>query len=110
MSKKENNIFKFLKGEFLLNEAAGKSWRMILFVIGLMMLMVRSGHVTDEQVLKIAKLSKKEQELRAEYIAIRSKAMRLKLESNVIAKVETLGLKPSKEPAIVIKENKQKER
>ncbi len=102
--KKENSIFRFLKGEFLLEQTALKGWRMVLFIIFLMMLMVRSGHITDEKVLKIARLSKKEQEYRATFIALRSKAMKFKLESKVIEKVAPLGLKPSNEPVVVIKE------
>jgi len=103
MSKEGANIFRFLKGEFLFNEAAFKNWRMVVFVIFLMMLMVRSGHVTDEKVLKIAKLSKKEQGLRAAYIALRSKSMKLKLESNVVSKVAPLGLKMATKPVQVIR-------
>lgn len=109
MNNKDKGFFKFLKGEFLFDEAAFKGWRMVAFVIFLMMLMVRSGHVVDEQVLKIAKLSKQEKELRAEYIALRSKSMRLKLESNVINKVADMGLKPSHEPVQIIKEIKIKD-
>ena len=103
----KDNIFGFLRGEFLLNEEAFKNWRMVLFIIFLLMLMVRSGHITDEKVLKIAKLNKQERELRAEYIALRSQSMKLKLESNVEKKVKNLGLFPSKEPAHIIKEIKK---
>jgi hypothetical protein len=104
MSKVQDKIFVFLRGEFLLDEDALKNWRMVFFVIVLLMLMVRSGHITDEKVMKITKLSKQERELRAEYIALRSRSMKLKLESNIEKKVEKLGLYPSKEPVHVIKE------
>ncbi len=109
MSKIKQNIFKFLRGEFLLREDAFKNWRMVIFVIFLLMLMVRSGHITDEKVMKITKLNKQERELRAEYIALRSQSMKLKLESNVVAKVGDLGLSQSQEPAKIIREvNSQK--
>jgi len=104
MSNIQQNIFKFLRGEFLLNEDAFKNWRMVVFVIFLLMLMVRSGHITDEKVMTITKLSKQERELRAEYIALRSQSMQLKLESNVVDKVKDMGLKQSDEPAKIIKE------
>ena len=108
MSNIQENIFKFLQGEFLLNEDAFKNWRMVIFVIFLLMLMVRSGHITDEKVMNISKLSNQERELRAEYIALRSQAMKLKLESNVVAKVKDMGLKPSDKPAQIIRETKRK--
>ncbi len=104
MGKIQQGIFKFLRGEFLLNEDAFKNWRMVIFVIFLLMLMVRSGHITDEKVMIITKLSKQERELRAEYIAMRSQSMKLKLESNVVTKVKELGLSQSNEPAKIIKE------
>ncbi len=106
MSSVKDKIFGFLKGEFLVNQEALKNWRMVIFIIFLLMLMVRSSHITDEKVLKIAKLSKQERELRAEYIALRSQAMKLKLESNIEKKVKDLGLYPSKEPVHIIKEIK----
>lgn len=104
MSKTKDNIVKFLKGEFLLNEDAFKNWRMVIFIIVLLLMMVRSGHITDEKVIKVSQLSKQERELRAEYIAVRSKAMKLKLESNVVKKVNNMGLYSSEKPAQVIKE------
>jgi len=104
MSRTKENIIKFLKGEFLLDEGAFKNWRMVIFIIVLLLLMVRSGHITDEKVIRVAKLSKQERALRAEYIALRTKAMQLKLESNVSKKVKEMGLKDSSEPAQVIRE------
>ena len=104
MSKIQQNIFKFLRGEYLINEDAFKNWRMVIFIIVLLMLMVRSGHITDEKVMTIANLSSQERELRAEYIALRSQSMKLKLESNVVAKVKYMGLHPSDKPARIIKE------
>lgn len=104
MSKTKNNIIKFLKGEFLLNEDTFKNWRMVVFIILLLLIMVRSGHITDEKVMRISRLSKQERELRAEYIAVRSKAMKLKLESNIRLKVKKMGLKPSEKPAKIIRE------
>lgn len=104
MSGFRQNIINFIKGETLLNEEAFKNWRMILFVIILLILMIRSGHITDEKVLKIAKLKKQENELRAEYIALRSKTMKLKMETTVIEKVQEMGLHPAEKPAQVIKE------
>lgn len=104
MSVVQKSIFKFLRGEFLLNEDAFKNWRLVVFVIFLLMLMVRSGHITDEKVMKITELSKQERELRAEYIALRSQSMKLKLESNVVENVKELGLKQSDKPVKIIRE------
>ena len=104
MSNIQQNITKFIKGEYLLNEEAFKNWKMILFVIFLLIIMIRNGHITDQKVLKIAKLKKQENELRAEYIAIRSKTMKLKLETNIIERVQEFGLHPAEKPAQVIRE------
>jgi hypothetical protein len=107
LSSVKNRITQFVKGETLFSEAAFKSWRIILFIMLLLVIMIRSGHQVDEKVLRIAKLKKQENELRAEYIALRSKTMKLKLESTLINKVAELGIHPSQEPATVIKISEQ---
>ncbi len=106
MIKIKQNIYKFLKGEYFLNEDALKNWRMVIFVVLLLMIMVRNGHITDEKVLQIARLSKQERELRAEYIALHSESMIKKLESNVVVEVKKMGLLQSDKPARVINETK----
>lgn len=103
----QEQFARFIKGETLLNEEAFKNWRMILFIIFLLIIMIRSAHMVDEKVLKIAQLKKQANERRAEYIALRSKTMKLKLESTLVTKVEPLGLIPADKPAIVIKETKE---
>ena len=100
----KKNIIDFIKGETLLNEEAAKNWKMILFIIVLLILMIRSAHLSDEKVLKIARLNLQENELRAEYIALRSKVMKLKMETNIVEKVKELGLHPAEKPAEVIRE------
>lgn len=104
MSNFQQNITKFIKGEYLLNEEAFKNWRMILFVIVLLILMIRSAHITDEKVIKISQLKRQENELRAEYIALRTKSMILKLETTVVEKVKEMGLHPADKPPQVIRE------
>ena len=104
MSSFQQNIVKFIKGEYLLNEEAFKNWKMIIFIIFLLILMIRSGHLIDEKVLKLGKLKKQENEFRAEFIATRSKAMNLKLETKVIERVKNFGLHPPEKPPQVIKE------
>ncbi len=103
----QEHITRFIKGETLLNEEAFKNWRMILFIILLLIIMIRSAHLVDEKVLKIARLKKQANELRAEYIALRSKTMKLKLESTLVKKVEPMGLAPADKPPVVIKEIKK---
>jgi cell division protein FtsB len=109
MSLKQN-ILQFIKGEALLNEAAFKHWKMILFVIALLLYMIRAAHRTDELVMKIAKLKKQENELRAEYIALRSKTMRLKMETTVMEAVKDHGLHPAEKPAKIIREELVKQK
>jgi hypothetical protein len=91
-----------LRGEFLFNEMGIKGWRLIIFLMVLMLLMVYSSHKVDEKVLKIARLSKLEKEKRAEFISTRSEAMKKKLRSYVESESRRLGLAPTGKPVIVI--------
>ncbi len=103
MSKFKKSIYEILKGDFLVSNDSFKNWRFILFMVMLMMLMIASSHSSDKKVMEIAKLSKKNKELRAEFVDNRSISMKLKLESTIRNKVLDLELKPSEKPPQVIK-------
>lgn len=98
MSKVKKNIYQILKGGFLTNEGAFKNWRMILFIVGLLLIMISSAHSSDKKVIKIAELNKQQRELRAQYIDTKTKLMRMKMESNIRDKAKKLGLKPTEIP------------
>lgn len=98
MSKVKKNIYQILKGGFLTNEGAFKNWRMILFIVGLLLIMISSAHSSDKKVIKIAELNKQQRELRAQYIDTKTKLMRMKMESNIRERAKELGLKPAKTP------------
>ncbi len=98
MSKVKKNIYQILKGGFLTNEGAFKNWRLILFVVGLLLIMISSAHSSDKKVIKIAALNKEQRELRAQYIDTKTRLMRMKMESNIREKAKKLGLMPTKTP------------
>ena len=103
MSKFKQNIYDVLKGKVLVSEDAFKNWRIIIFVVVLLLFMISRSHSTDEKVLKIAKLNKEILELKAEFVDTRTKVMRLELESAVQKKVAERGLLPSQNPPKKIK-------
>jgi hypothetical protein len=103
MSKIRDNIYSVLKGKFLVSDDSLKNWGFISFVVLLMLLMIASGHMSDKKVMQIAKLNKEVQELRAQFVDLRSISMKMKLESSIRKGVLTLGLAPSETPPQVIK-------
>lgn len=109
MSKAKQNIYNVLKGKFLVSEDAFKNWRIIMFVVVLLLFMISRSHTTDRKVLRIAELNKEIRELKAEYIDTRTKVMRLELESSIQKKVAERGLLPSENPPQKIKVVKRKE-
>ena len=103
MSKLRQNIYNVLKGKFLVSEDAFKNWRIIIYIVVLLLYMISRSHSTDKKVLKIAKLNNEIRELKAEFVDTRTKVMRLELESSVQKKVVERGLLPSKNPPKKIK-------
>jgi hypothetical protein len=103
MSKVKKGVYDFLRGSFLTDEGAFKNWRIIVFVVLLLMVMISSGHEADKKVIKIAKLNKEKRELRAEYVDTGTILMRMKMESNIQGKAKRIGLKPSETPPKKIK-------
>lgn len=103
MSKLKQSIYDVLKGKFLVSKDAFKNWKIIIYVVILLLFMISRSHSTDEKVIKIAKLNGEIRELKAEFVDTRTKVMRLELESSVQRKVVERGLLPSENPPKKIK-------
>lgn len=103
MTKTKRNIYDLLRGSFLTDESAFKNWRIIIYVVFLLLIMISSAHNADKKALKIADLNKMKRELRAEYVDTGAILMRMKMESNIREKAVQIGLKPSETPPKKIK-------
>lgn len=103
MPRVKDYIYDVLKGKFLISEDSLKNWGFITFIVLLMLIMIASAHSLDKKVMNIAKLNKEVKELRAQFVDFRSISMKIKLESTIRNRVVDLGLKPSEDPAQIIK-------
>ena len=99
----KKGIYDFLRGSFLTDESAFKNWRIIIFVVLLMLIMIYSAHSSEKKVFRISELNKKKRELRAEYVDTGTILMRMKMESSIREKAKKRGLKPSENPPKKIK-------
>lgn len=103
MSKVKKSVYDILKGSFLTDESAFKNWRMIIFIVALLLILISNAHNADKKVLKISELNKLKRELKAEYIDTQTTLMRMKMESNIREKAKEMGLKPTQTPPKRIK-------
>ena len=103
MSKVKKGVYDFLRGSFLTDESAFKNWRIIIFVVVLLLIMITSAHKADKKVIRISELNKEKRELRAEYVDTGTILMRMKMESNIREKAKIRGLQPLKSPPKKIK-------
>jgi|UniRef100_UPI0040474CB6 hypothetical protein len=94
-AKVRKNVYDILRGSFLTDESAFKNWRIIIFIVVLLLVMISSGHRADGKVQKIATLNKLQREVRAEYIDTKTILMRMKMESNIRQRVKAKGLAPA---------------
>lgn len=109
MSRIKENIYNVLKGKFLVKDGSYKNWLVLIFVVVLLLFMIASSHSVDKKIIKIAKLNKELRELKAEFVDVRSIAMKIKLESSVREKLKDKGIVPSENPPykIVVTKNKE---
>jgi len=103
MSKVKKSVYDVLKGRFLTDESAFKNWRMIIFIVALLLILISNAHNADKKVLKISELNKLKRELKAEYIDTQTTLMRMKMESNIREKAKQMGLQPTQTPPKRIK-------
>lgn len=99
----KSNIYKILKGTFLVSDDSFKNWRFILFISGLAIIMIASSHSADKKVYEIARLKNEVSEMRSAFIDGRSRLMKLKMESNIMEVMQEKQIAPSVIPPKKIK-------
>jgi len=104
----KTNIYKLLKGTFLVSDDSFKNWRFIIFISALAIIMIASSHSADKKVYEIARLKNEVSEMRSAFIDGRSKLMKLKMESHVMNVMLEKGIVPSVIPPKKIKVVSQK--
>ncbi len=104
----KTNIYKILKGTFLVSDDSFKNWRFIIFISGLAIAMIASSHSADKKVYEIARLKNEVNEMRSAFIDGRSRLMKLKMESGIVEVMKEKGIAPSAIPPKKIKVKSQK--
>ena len=103
MTRAKQRVYDLLKGKFLVDEGAPKTWRLLIFLAVLALIMIASSHSIDRKVQKIALLNKQKRELKSQFTATRSDLMKLKMESSITKKLAEKGLYISENPPQKIK-------
>jgi len=102
----KKGVYDILKARFLIEDDAIKSWRFIVFLIALAIIMIANTQRFEQKVFKIAELTNQVKELRSEFVDRRSELMKLKMESTVSEKMVEKKIFPSTVPPTKIKVKK----
>ena len=102
----KNGVYRLLKARFLIDDDAIKSWRFIVFLIVLAIIMIANTQRFEQKIFKIAELTNQVKELRSEFVDRRSELMKLKMESTVSDKMVARKIFPSAVPPTKIKVKK----
>jgi len=105
----KEGFYNIIKGKFLVSDDAPKHWRFIIFLSVLALVMIASSHSADKKVHRISKLSAQVKELKSEYVDVRMQLMQSRMESKIIAPLESKGLQPSVTPPMRIRIIEKKE-
>lgn len=92
------SFFNLIRGQFLMNETASRSWMFIVYLSVLALIMISVSHRTDEKVHEITQKSTELKEIKSRYVDVRMQRMQLQLESVIIGKMKSRGLAPSNTP------------
>ncbi|HBB49021.1 MAG TPA: S-adenosyl-methyltransferase [Flavobacteriaceae bacterium] len=107
----KESLLHIIRGQFLINRDALKTWKFILFLSALAMIMISSAHRVDKKVHKIAALSEEVKQLKSQFVAGRMALMNAKMETKIIKAMALRGLLPSEVPPkkIIIASNAHKD-
>lgn len=94
----KEGFYNIIKGKFLVSDDALKNWRFIIFLSVLALIMIAASHNADKKVHQISKLNAEVKELKSEYVDVRMLLMQARMESKIIAAMDSHGLQPSSNP------------
>ncbi|AMD84895.1 hypothetical protein SAMN05444369_102210 [Capnocytophaga haemolytica] len=104
MGKATNEIKHILRGKFLVEgKEAVKNWTFIGFLFVLGVIMIASAHSVDRRVHQIARLNDEVNELKSQFVDIRSRLQKVRLESTLLDQLEARGLQQPEQPPQKIK-------
>lgn len=104
MGNATDEIKKIIRGKFLVEgKEATKSWTFIAFGFVLAVIMITSAHNVDNKVHRIAKLNEEVNELKSQFVDVRSQLQKVKLESSLLDRLKSKGLKQPEKPPQKIK-------
>jgi hypothetical protein len=106
----KGGIYNILKARFLVDEDATKTWRFIVFLILLAIVMIGNTNRYEQKIFRIAALTNEVKELRSEFVDRRSELMKLRMESSVSEKMLPKEIYPSSVPPVKIKVRKEVEK
>ena len=86
-------INKILLGNFLIEKNIFKNWRLVLYLFFMAIVMIFSSHLVDKKIIKISDLENDISYLESEFVENRKMVMKLKMQSNVISEMKSIGLK-----------------
>lgn len=98
MFKVKEIIYGVFKGSFFTRQKASKNWFVFIYVVGLLLIVIYSGHSVDKKNIKISELKEVQKELRAICIDADVVVTRLELESTIVEKAKKRGFMVVKEP------------
>jgi len=106
----KGGIYSILKARFLVDEGSTKTWRFIVFLILLAIVMIGNTNRYEQKIFKITQLTSEVKELRSEFVDRRSELMKLRMESTVSNKMIEKEIFPSSVPPVKIKVKKEVEK
>lgn len=74
------------------NNVIEASWKMILYVAGMAIIVIFSSHSADQKVMVISKLNERIKDLRSQHIDIRTQLMTQSKATRVSEEVKNIGL------------------
>ena len=103
MGRATDEIKNILRGKFFVGNDAFKSWMFVGFLFVLIIIVITSSQRVDAKVHQIAKLNEEVNELKSQFVDVRSRLQKVRLESSLLEQLDSKGLKQPEKPPQKIK-------
>ena len=103
MGRATDEIKNILRGNFFVGKDDFKSGMFVGFLFVLIIIVITSSQRVDAKVHQIAKLNEEVNELKSQFVDVRSRLQKVRLESSLLEQLDSKGLKQPEKPPQKIK-------
>lgn len=107
IKKANRTFFEIIGGKMLSKDSFVRMMYFVFYIVFLLMLYITNVYIAEDVNRYIYRLNRQSEELRVEYVFMKSEITKITKQSNLVKMLENKGIKESVDPLVIIVANEE---